>query len=111
MKELKRQLLYSKIYVSQTELKNQEKLINHANKRMLLEPSAGVGILFWLKISNPAHVSVFGMDFKKTPTFSEIEKYDKDMIGRVDIRCKHNFALEEAYVKNVILKDKRFELK
>ena len=71
-----------------------------------LEPSIGITILEWLTQSNPIFVNVYGMDFKKTPTFSELNNYEKDMKGRVDMRCMHNFGLEEIYaMKNIFNKD------
>lgn len=112
IKDLKRQLLYSKTYIGRPGISSQRNLLEKANvKPLSYEPSAGVGVLYWLTPCQPAKVSIFGMDFKRTPTFSEVSKYDKDMIGQVDIRCKHNFLLEESFVKNIILRDKRFELK
>jgi len=73
-------------------------------------PSTGIAILEWLRIGSPSRVSIYGMDFKKTPTFSEKQRYKEDMIGQYDSRCKHDYCAEEQYIKNVILKDKRFQL-
>lgn len=76
-----------------------------------IEPSIGVVVLAWLLETGVKEVNIFGMDFKLTPTFSEIDKYKKDMLGRIDKRCNHNFALEELFVKNIIIKDQRFRLR
>jgi hypothetical protein len=68
-------------------------------------------MLEWLTHCEPIEVNVYGMDFKKTPTFSEVEKYEVDMKGRVDTRCMHNFALEEAYAKKFIFTRDNYNLK
>jgi hypothetical protein len=60
-------------------------------------PSAGICILDWVLTCDPKTVSVFGMDFKATPTFSEIDRYKEDMTGKLDTRCNHDFNLEEKY--------------
>jgi hypothetical protein len=74
-----------------------------------LTPSAGISVLYWLKNCQPKSVSVYGFDFKKTPTFSEKELYKLDMKGRYDSRCKHDYYAEELYSK-YIFSDKRFKL-
>jgi hypothetical protein len=75
------------------------------------QPSVGVGVLHWLKFCYPSEVNIYGMDFKKTPTFSEKHLYVEDMDGQIDTRCNHNFLNEEKYVRKEILSDKRFLLK
>lgn len=65
--------------------------------------TTGTQTIHWLSKLNPKSVSIFGFDFKKTPTFSEIEKFDNDMIFRYDSRCHHNFQIEELYVKEILL--------
>lgn len=69
--------------------------------------TTGLYMIHWLSLCAPAEVNIYGFDFKKTPTFSERELFQKEIKNRIDIRCKHNFELEELYVKNVLLKNKR----
>lgn len=75
-----------------------------------LTPSAGIGILEWLRHSQPSSVSVYGFDFKKTPTFSEPERYKSDMVKQFDTRCRHDYAAEELFANKYIFSDKRFRL-
>jgi len=84
--------------------------LSKTSKEEFLTPSVGIGILDWLLYSQPRRVSVYGFDFKKTPTFSEIENYEKDMTNRYDARCKHDFRAEEYYASKYIFNDKRFKL-
>ena len=65
--------------------------------------TTGLLVLYWLYNSNPSQVSIFGFDFKKTPTFSEIDRYD-EIKNRVDTRCNHNYEAEELYVKRMMLR-------
>ena len=76
-----------------------------------IQSSIGTVVLSWLLETPVREVNIFGMDFKVSPTFSEIERHKKDMFGKIDIRCKHNFALEELYVKSRIISESRFKLK
>jgi hypothetical protein len=85
-------------------------ILKHMSNNSKITPSVGISILHWLMYSGVKEVSIYGFDFKKTPTFSELEKYKTDMNGQFDTRCKHDFKSEEDYVNGVILKDKRFEL-
>jgi hypothetical protein len=73
--------------------------------------TTGLIILHWLFMSAPKKVSIFGFDFKMTPTFSEKERFEEEIQNRLDTRCKHNFEVEEIYVKNVLLpRRKNFRL-
>lgn len=83
--------------------------VNTENKKM--QCSAGLIMLNWLLESNPKEVNIYGMDFKRTPTFSEVENFNRDMRNRIDQRCNHNFELEEIYAKEIILKKTNFTLK
>jgi hypothetical protein len=85
-------------------------MIKSYTERRPITPSAGAALLGWLKMVKPKSVSIYGMDFKETPTFSEIDRYDEDMEGFFDVRCKHDYAAEKMYVKENILTDKRFKL-
>lgn len=69
--------------------------------------TTGLKILHWLFMSSPSKVSIFGFDFKKTPTFSEKERFEEEIKDRIDIRCRHNFEAEELYVKNVLLRRRK----
>jgi hypothetical protein len=69
--------------------------------------TTGLVVLYWLYASAPSKVSIFGFDFKKTATFSEKEKYETDIINRIDIRCNHNYNVEEEYINKILLKRRR----
>jgi hypothetical protein len=84
--------------------------LQYISKESSLTPSAGIAILEWLRYSQPAIVSIYGFDFKKTPTFSEPEQYKSDMIKRFDSRCKHDYSAEEAYANKYIFSNRKFKL-
>ena len=72
--------------------------------------TTGLMVLYWLCNSDPSKVSIFGFDFKKTPTFSEVHRHD-EIQNRIDTRCNHNYEVEEMYVKSMMLKrNKNFRL-
>lgn len=73
-------------------------------------PSVGMSTLAWLHKCDPASVSIYGMDFKATPTFSEADKFQEDMNGLYDSRCNHDFLAEKQFVDKYILTDRRFKL-
>lgn len=52
-------------------------------------PSTGLRILHFISLYNPKSVSVYGFDWKKTPSF-----HDKQLIDE-----RHNFVLEEDYCR------------
>jgi hypothetical protein len=85
-------------------------ILKHMSNNSKITPSGGVSILQWLTYSYAKEVSIYGFDFKKTPTFSEPDRYEKDINHQFDTRCMHDFSAEEKYVKDIILKDKRFKL-
>lgn len=85
--------------------------VRNSIKNSEYQCSAGLIMLNWLFECNPKLVDIYGMDFKTTPTFSEIDRYKSDVRYRIDQRCKHNFELEEIYAKKVILKYSKFRLK
>lgn len=64
-----------------------------------LQPSAGIVLLSWIALYQTNKISVFGMDFKQTPTFSELDKFEEDMKNGVDTRCKHDYNLEKKWFK------------
>jgi hypothetical protein len=109
---LNKKLISSSVYLSLDEKRHQSYLVrNTRNVLKKLEPSVGISVLEWLTYCRPKKVNVYGMDFKKTPTFSEISRYDEDMKGRVDMRCMHNFALEEVYAKKRIFTRDNYTLR
>lgn len=63
----------------------------------LLQPSAGIVLLSWLENCSPSSVNIFGMDFKKTSTFSEPERFETEMKNGLDTRCNHDYNLEKTY--------------
>lgn len=73
-------------------------------------PSVGISTLAWLHKCDPASVSIYGMDFKETPTFSEKDRFQKDMNGFYDSRCNHDFLAERQFIDKYILTDNRFRL-
>lgn len=75
-------------------------------KRYEYNYTTGLHLLHWLSFCSPTQVNIYGFDFKKTPTFSEKELFEREIKNRIDTRCRHNFELEEIYVKNVLLKKK-----
>ena len=70
--------------------------------------SVGTITLDWLRHSNARKISVYGFDFKRSPTYSEINEYFTDMKDRFDSRCMHLFDLEEVYSNRFIFTDNRF---
>jgi hypothetical protein len=112
MRDLQRKLFHSRGYIKKEDLQVQNNLLLRNNVKIRgAQPSVGTGILFWLSLCKPRSVNIYGMDFKKTPTFSEIDLHERDIMGRVDIRCNHHFGVEEQYIRHEILNDKRFTLK
>jgi hypothetical protein len=112
LQRLNKKLIASSVYQHIDERRYQSFLVRNTSKvPKSLTPSAGIVILEWLTLCKPISVNVYGMDFKRTATFSEPENFEKDMKGRVDIRCAHNFALEEVYVKKYIFTRENYILK
>jgi hypothetical protein len=87
------------------------KIIKETKERRVIRPSIGITVLEWLSQCEPSSVDIYGMDFKKTPTFSELNLFDKDIKCRFDVRCMHNFALEEAYARKALLNKNNFTLR
>jgi hypothetical protein len=76
-------------------------------KKML---SVGFLMLNWLSEFNPRSVSIYGFDFKKTPTFSELHRHETDIKNRIDIRCNHDYNIEETYLYQTILNKPTYRL-
>ena len=81
------------------------------HRPVIYQCSAGLMMLNWLYQCDPKLVNIYGMDFKRTATFSEQDRHNQDVTNRIDHRCKHNYELEEIYVKAVILKSNNFSIK
>jgi hypothetical protein len=112
MNNLSRKVVLCSKYLDIEKRKYQSYVLRNANYSLnKLEPSIGLIVLEWLSVSRPEKVSVYGMDFKNTPTFSEPGKFETDMKGKVDIRCNHNFALEEVYAKRHIFTKDNYVLR
>lgn len=68
--------------------------------------STGVLVLNYVIKQNPHKINIYGMDFKKTPTFYDVESHEKNMRNtRYDYLCGHDYGFEESFVKDVILKN------
>jgi hypothetical protein len=69
--------------------------LNHKN------PSTGLMVLDWLTYCNPASVSVYGFDWKKTPTFTDMNRiHDKNI--------SHNFQKEKILCEEYYMKEKNY---
>jgi hypothetical protein len=78
-------------------------------KKELGNPSAGSILLYLLNEYNPRWVTVYGMDFKRTKTFShEHNSVDNQ---RYDSFYRHNFKFEEEYAKQKYFSQERFVIK
>ena len=78
-------------------------------KKELGNPSAGSILLYLLNEYTPRWVSVYGMDFKRTKTFSH-EQNNVDN-QRYDSFYRHNFKFEEEYAKQKYVSQERFVIK
>lgn len=78
-------------------------------KKELGNPSAGSILLYLLNEYTPRWVSVYGMDFKRTKTFSH-EQNNVDN-QRYDSFYRHNFKFEEEYAKQKYFSQERFVIK
>lgn len=68
--------------------------------------STGVLVLNYVIKQNPYKINIYGMDFKKTPTFYDVESHEKNMRNtRYDHLCGHDYDFEENFVKDVLLKN------
>jgi len=75
-------------------------------------PSLGITMLRWLTYNSTKKISVYGFDWKTTPTFSEKELFDIDMENGYDKRCKHDFIAEEIYFyEELFVKNKQIILR
>ncbi len=65
--------------------------------------STGFLLLNYLSNCNPKTVSVFGFDFKHTPTFYD-SNLKNNMVGGIDIRFGHDYRIEQKYIIDHLLK-------
>ena len=74
--------------------------------------STGTWMLFILDKFEPSEVSIFGFDWKKSPTFNEHDKFKEIHPNkRMDLRCAHWYEEEEQAVYNYLLCQDRFNLR
>lgn len=65
-------------------------------------PSSGFLLLRWLASNERIrYVNIFGMDFKKTPTFAE-ENFKTNVVNQIDTNCNHHFANEERIIRETV---------
>ena len=76
------------------------------------DPSCGVVLVSIIGSYNPISVSLYGFDWKRTPTFQAeanhryiVKQEDKDgnIIHRYDSQHRHNYDSEEEYIRNHFL--------
>lgn len=79
-----------------------DKIKRHAGNHH--NPSTGMMALDYIYNCEPKSISIYGFDWKKTPTFT-----DPDLIN--EQRCFHDFPAEQSYCKKVYLSDKKVVLK
>lgn len=60
------------------------------------KPSTGLMLLDFLSTSNPKSVSIFGFDWKETPTFYDLDRIDEPHLYQVEKK----YCLEEFCEKN-----------
>lgn len=81
------------------------------SRKFFQQPTTGLMTLHWLSLCDVLQIDIYGFDFKKTPTFSEHHRFNQDVKHRMDIRCNHNFEIEEEYVlKTLIPNNKNIRL-
>ncbi len=79
---------------------------------IVISPSLGITMLRWLTYNNTKNISVYGFDWKTTPTFSEKERFDLDIEYGLDKRCKHDYIAEEKYFyEELSVKNKKIILR
>jgi hypothetical protein len=72
--------------------------------------STGFLLLNYLCECDTKHVSIYGMDFKKTPTFYQPENHQNIKYG-MDMICGHDYIAERCYTyTHIISKYKKFTL-
>lgn len=76
-------------------------LIEHSGNEI---PSTGMMVLDWVKRQNPKSVSVYGFDWKTSPTWTDTKRQH-------DANCPHNFIKEQAYCANYFRDELGFKFK
>jgi hypothetical protein len=86
------------VYPYEYYLELKPKVGNHQN------PTTGIMALDYISRCNPLKISVYGFDWKETPTFT-------DPLRRRDRGCPHDHAAEKEYCKNVFFTQPHIILK
>jgi ABC-type Zn uptake system ZnuABC Zn-binding protein ZnuA len=75
--------------------------------------STGTLVLsYLLKYCHLKSLSIYGMDFKRTPTFYDISSHEENMKNtRIDHLCRHNYGNEEKYSLHMISKRKNVKIR
>jgi hypothetical protein len=81
---------------------NNEKLKKNAGKHN--NPTTGLIALDWIIHCKPSLLSIYGFDWKKTPTFTDPERKREKF-------CPHDYATEEQYIRAEILTHHHVTLK
>jgi hypothetical protein len=71
------------------------KILDHTN------PSTGLMVLDWISYYNPSKVSVYGFDWKETPTFTDINRIHDNNIS-------HNYKKEKILCEEYYIKQKNY---
>jgi hypothetical protein len=80
-------------------------------RRQNFKFSTGFLLLNYLYECNTKSVSIYGMDFKRTPTYYDPET-QKYMKYGIDTRCGHDYVIESNYINNHLLrKAKKFRIR
>jgi len=109
--------LHTETYIDETFsiglFNNLKRQLNMISKQdIVISPSLGITMLRWLTYNNTKNISVYGFDWKTTPTFSEKERFDLDIEYGLDKRCKHDFIAEEKYFyEELSVKNKKIILR
>lgn len=67
-------------------------------------PTTGLMALDYISNCNPKNVSVYGYDWKETPTFTDPER-------KKDPRCPHDYPTEKAYCEKTFFSRENFVLR
>lgn len=84
-------------YIPKSNYWDLKKKLNLKKKQ---KPSSGLILLDYISTCNPAQVSLFGFDWKKTPTFYDQLRTDEP----------HLYDIEKQYVYECFIKNLKYEL-
>lgn len=79
-----------------------KELKKHSGKHN--NPTTGLIILDYLSHCNPKHVTVYGFDWKETPTFTDPDKRRERM-------CPHDYEVEKEYCAKQFFQKDNFTLR